>query len=451
MSDAECLIVRSSFPSLSIPTTGCCNGNSIICESGRLRALRLPTSSLSGNLPKQLANLENLEELELASNRFVGSIPEEWGQMSKLQHLWLDRNYLDGKIPAWVMKSNPLKYVKASTKALTASVLNETALHKLISLPGYPVMIIPLFIFWKGRNPGSSKPVKSEAMAPSFNRVLQSEAGFLVSKSVAVPSIPDAVVDVDSEDVSRHVERNAFSSSIKKPGGLFTENAITTPTSAAHSTVPSRLERNEMSSSIRKPGGLFSGEAVAPEVATSQVSGAMWRNEKIEVGDYERKQTAPSSSSAAWPSDIKSPFVMSKEPTLAATEIFQSNTLSNEEVDLIFEKKEHEAATPSAPPRGSSISRTVAVMRQPILKWSVEEVSQWLSNELGMRTDVVELFKEKRVDGGKLLMLTDSDLVDMGLGQGYVRLSILTAVGDLSSGVTSSVPSSDVPPPYMGN
>ncbi|KAJ3096272.1 hypothetical protein HDU97_006055 [Phlyctochytrium planicorne] len=110
----------------------------------------------------------------------------------------------------------------------------------------------------------------------------------------------------------------------------------------------------------------------------------------------------------------------------------------------------------SAPPRGASRgvipSRTTTVITssssRSLSSWSIEEVAQWLYNDIGVRTDVVDMLKASNLDGSRLATLTDADLVAMGVQQSYVRRSIIGAVGDISSGVAGS--SSDVLPPYVG-
>ncbi|KAJ3098458.1 hypothetical protein HDU97_003999 [Phlyctochytrium planicorne] len=88
-----------------------------------------------------------------------------------------------------------------------------------------------------------------------------------------------------------------------------------------------------------------------------------------------------------------------------------------------------------------------------LLTWSSAKVAQWLYNDIGVRPDVVERLKD--VDGARLLTLTDTDLFAMGVHQGFVRQSILVAVGQMNeNGVaasgTGAGSGTDVPPPYIG-
>ena len=54
---------------------------------------------LSGALPSEIGNLNELLELELHSNDLSGRIPPELGKLTKLQHLSLHHNLLSGPIP----------------------------------------------------------------------------------------------------------------------------------------------------------------------------------------------------------------------------------------------------------------------------------------------------------------------------------------------------------------
>ncbi|KAJ3094897.1 hypothetical protein HDU97_007507, partial [Phlyctochytrium planicorne] len=48
------------------------------------------------------------------------------------------------------------------------------------------------------------------------------------------------------------------------------------------------------------------------------------------------------------------------------------------------------------------------------------------------------MLKASNLEGHRLASLTDDDLKAMGVQQGYARMSILGAVGDLSNGFAGS-------------
>ncbi len=78
---------------------------SIPAEMGdlqNLRALILSGNQLTGTIPRSLGNLPKLEALDIRSNELTGSIPTELGGISKLRSLSVGENDLTGPIPAWL-------------------------------------------------------------------------------------------------------------------------------------------------------------------------------------------------------------------------------------------------------------------------------------------------------------------------------------------------------------
>ena len=68
-------------------------------RSGRVTILRFRENQLSGEIPAELGNLANLQELVLAENRLSGEIPAALGNLANLGWLSLERNELSGEIP----------------------------------------------------------------------------------------------------------------------------------------------------------------------------------------------------------------------------------------------------------------------------------------------------------------------------------------------------------------
>ncbi|KAJ3098449.1 hypothetical protein HDU97_003990 [Phlyctochytrium planicorne] len=287
------------------------------------------------------------------------------------------------------------------------------------SIAGFLILaaIAVALILVKHRKPRSERPEKPELVTQS-SQELQSDSNFLVSKSAASSSDPAAVIDMDSETAPGQVQRNGMASSVMKPGGLFSAQPI-----------PSVDD-----------GGQFNAETISKD--------------KVHTDENDKRYASGSTTVKIPFPDARSPHVTQQEThdsTSASAEVFTSSNTSKTDIDQIFDKEIHGEGSLAAPPRGSSMRmRTPTVARQPLSAWTKDEVAHWLYNDIGVRTDVVELLKRLNVDGIKLMTLTDADLLQMGLSQGYARLAILAAVGDISSGVNSSAPSSEVPPPYTG-
>lgn len=70
----------------------------------RLRYLNLSYNKIKGNIPPEIKNAKNLEQLYLDNNELTGNIPEEMGGLLLLKELTLSGNYLTGNIPPSVLK-----------------------------------------------------------------------------------------------------------------------------------------------------------------------------------------------------------------------------------------------------------------------------------------------------------------------------------------------------------
>jgi Leucine-rich repeat (LRR) protein len=76
-----------------------CSWYGVTCSGGHVTSLSLGWNNLSGFIPADLGDLENLEELSLWLNELSGSIPVELSDLSNLVGLELWGNYLSGPIP----------------------------------------------------------------------------------------------------------------------------------------------------------------------------------------------------------------------------------------------------------------------------------------------------------------------------------------------------------------
>jgi Leucine-rich repeat (LRR) protein len=84
-------------------TDNVCRWSGVSCRSrqhpGRVTALELMSSNLTGVISPRLANLSFLRTLNLSGNRLSGNIPSELGLLRHLQVISLGWNFLNGEIP----------------------------------------------------------------------------------------------------------------------------------------------------------------------------------------------------------------------------------------------------------------------------------------------------------------------------------------------------------------
>ena len=65
-----------------------------------LSNLDLALNQLSGPIPSELGDLNNLYTLDIFNNKLSGPIPEELGSLNHLHRLWIQSNQLSGEIPS---------------------------------------------------------------------------------------------------------------------------------------------------------------------------------------------------------------------------------------------------------------------------------------------------------------------------------------------------------------
>ena len=82
-------------------------------------------NNLTGNMPSDLGNLENLEDLNLGFNNLTGTIPPELGNLQNLEHLHLRLNGLTGSIPPELGSLESLLNLNLSRNELTGIIPPE--------------------------------------------------------------------------------------------------------------------------------------------------------------------------------------------------------------------------------------------------------------------------------------------------------------------------------------
>ncbi|KAL0354996.1 UNVERIFIED_CONTAM: putative inactive receptor kinase [Sesamum radiatum] len=86
-----------------------CSWQGVQCENNRVTVLRLPASSLFGELPSHtLSNLTLLRILSLRLNHLSGPLPEDLSRLSHLRNLNLEGNRFSGPVPDFLFSLRSL-------------------------------------------------------------------------------------------------------------------------------------------------------------------------------------------------------------------------------------------------------------------------------------------------------------------------------------------------------
>ncbi|CAN0924045.1 Probable LRR receptor-like serine/threonine-protein kinase At3g47570 [Linum grandiflorum] len=86
--------------------------------STSLKYLAFCENKISGNIPSEIQQLVNLEEIVAYTNLLSGTIPQSIGNLRSLKHLYLDNNHLSGYIPSSIGNLTQLIEVSMSNNHL---------------------------------------------------------------------------------------------------------------------------------------------------------------------------------------------------------------------------------------------------------------------------------------------------------------------------------------------
>ena len=101
----------------------------------QLRELWLFDNSLTGQIPPELGNLKQLQDLSLHNNSLSGPIPPELGNLKQLVALWLHSNSLSGSIPPELGGLEQLRELQLWRNSLSGPIPPELGrLEKLQTL-----------------------------------------------------------------------------------------------------------------------------------------------------------------------------------------------------------------------------------------------------------------------------------------------------------------------------
>ncbi|XP_074282405.1 uncharacterized protein LOC141606917 [Silene latifolia] len=90
--------------------------------STSMQWLNIQNTQISGKIPEDINNLNNLENLGMENCGLTGSLPRDFGKLYKMEVLNLDSNNLKGKIPNSMANLSYLSWVYLSNNILEGSI-----------------------------------------------------------------------------------------------------------------------------------------------------------------------------------------------------------------------------------------------------------------------------------------------------------------------------------------
>jgi RHS repeat-associated protein len=107
-----------------------CDWFGVICflplsPEAHINYLDLSSNHLSGTIPTELGQLNQLQHLYLFSNQLIGTIPAELGQLSQLNQIILGNNQLSGTIPAELGQLSQLGDLDLGVNQLSGAIPAE--------------------------------------------------------------------------------------------------------------------------------------------------------------------------------------------------------------------------------------------------------------------------------------------------------------------------------------
>ncbi|KAJ3213572.1 hypothetical protein HDU67_002699 [Dinochytrium kinnereticum] len=230
--------------------------------------------------------------------------------------------------------------------------------------------------------------------------------------------VPDLEVLADSEDPERGV---------RSDGAEMTEDRV--PDSEELDSVPGNAEQSEDSKvSVEEPMAGCIDEGIPVLVLPDRETGI-----PLFPADVPR-QTRPSLGSVT--DEATTTTTVSPRSTEESTD--DTNTSSSRGRLVRRETMEQPRKTMGSLPRSvgsrSDVSHKASFDSHDhaASEWGVEEVISWLDS-LGLREDIIERFRVRKITGRRLLKLTIGTLADMGIHQAGIRRSILVNIKSLTA------------------
>ncbi|KFK23620.1 hypothetical protein AALP_AAs71127U000100 [Arabis alpina] len=106
------------------PQTDCCTSwTGVACTKGRVAELTISSGKISGQIPAQIGDLPDLLTLEFSElTHLTGNIPRTITKLKNLEYLRLSENSLSGPIPSYISELKSVRFLDLSFNQFTGPI-----------------------------------------------------------------------------------------------------------------------------------------------------------------------------------------------------------------------------------------------------------------------------------------------------------------------------------------
>ncbi|KAJ3104870.1 hypothetical protein HDU96_008779, partial [Phlyctochytrium bullatum] len=373
--------------------------NLIPKELGNLRNLTwldLDSNVLSGSIPEELGNLRNLTGLILYNNTLSGNVPRAIAELPKLTYLDMHSNYLAGPIPSFTNVSTDFRMNCFSPQ--------DSATQDSATLTMRTDYECSAFYAQSGQSSSAPTSTQSTTTRPIFISIT---IGPAITKSTTTTTTRLTPTTTTTTTTSPPTTSDPPIAAIA--GGATGALVLL----AAILVAVFLLKRRRASSS-------FAHDVDAPPAPAPPAVATRVMAEK---------------SSATMFHHVPPAHHTEPHPPSVAVEPRPPSTVVDPWTRGAAEKAAYRPPTAVAKGREADGMRAEREARSRIEVMAPTEVGEMMMR-MGVGAGLVAALEEHEIDGGRLLALTDADLVAMGIQEWYSRdLVLRTAAYVLASEV----------------
>ncbi|KAI8853608.1 hypothetical protein BC829DRAFT_439737 [Chytridium lagenaria] len=469
----DCPILADALPTLNISRTQCCStdfNDPVSCRNRRLVKVDFRNCAVNGPLSPLLLKLTALTDLSLAGNELAGPLPSSLERLRNLEQLDLRMNSISGEIPS-IPTSSRLGLLDLSNNLLTGTIppslatlpridrlrLNGNRLYGPIPAEfGFDRSYVFFELF--GGNCIDEKDLMNAITRTSVVQKSNVECQ-LFYRALPQPSGLFETTTLPTLFTSTSIPASSFPSS--SPSPISTITAITISSLvlffiiaiAAGLIVYRRRRNSSLVDAQAEPPSSIAAEFIPPsniqpQPATRLPPGSTSNRKKLNssffsfdpnLAEESRDEFTPSAHLHG--DDPNSIINMTDSKDIVTTKmssIMDDNDEADDKQGNLFEATTFTPISNKAIEAGMILSAVEPAIQQSstdlvmtnAASWSCEEVSMFLV-KCGFDESVVDTFEDAKVDGQKILILTDTELVEMKIREENTRVLVRFAIDRL--------------------